>query len=31
MKDAKAQGKACLEGKDYVVRDGDIITFRFKV
>jgi len=29
MKDAKAQGKARLEGKEYEVQDGDVITFRF--
>jgi GTP-binding protein YchF len=28
---AKAQGKQRLEGKDYVVKDGDIISFRFNV
>ncbi len=28
---AKAAGKMRLEGKEYVVRDGDIITFRFNV
>jgi GTP-binding protein YchF len=28
---AKAAGKLRLEGKDYVVRDGDIISFRFNV
>ncbi len=27
----KAAGKICLEGKDYVVQDGDIINFRFNV
>jgi GTP-binding protein YchF len=30
-KDARAAGKLRLEGKDYVVRDGDIIVFRFNV
>ena len=29
MKDAKAHGKVRLEGRDYVVQDGDVITFRF--
>jgi GTP-binding protein YchF len=29
--EAKRQGKIRLEGKEYVVRDGDIITFRFNV
>ena len=31
MKEAKAKGKARLEGKEHVVQDGDIITFRFAV
>lgn len=31
MKDIKAQGKLRLEGKDYIVRGGDIINFRFSV
>ena len=31
MKEARGRGKARLEGKEYVVRDGHIITFRFKV
>ena len=31
MKGAKAAGKVRLEGKTYVVRDGDIIYFRFNV
>ena len=29
MKDAKAHGKVRLEGRDYEVQDGDVITFRF--
>jgi len=28
---AKAAGKFRLEGKDYVVKDGDIISFRFNI
>jgi ribosome-binding ATPase len=28
---AKEHGKVRLEGKDYVVKDGDIIHFRFNV
>jgi len=28
---AKAAGRLRLEGKDYVVRDGDIVSFRFNV
>lgn len=31
MKEAKAKGKVRLEGKDYIVQDGDIINFRFNV
>jgi GTP-binding protein YchF len=31
MKGAKAAGKIRLEGKTYVVQDGDIINFRFNV
>lgn len=31
MKSAKAAGKVRLEGKTYVVQDGDIINFRFNV
>ncbi|HPS53767.1 MAG TPA: DUF933 domain-containing protein, partial [Phycisphaerae bacterium] len=31
MKDVKAAGKMRLEGKTYVVQDGDIINFRFNV
>ena len=29
MKAAKAAGKVRLEGKDYIVQDGDVIYFRF--
>jgi ribosome-binding ATPase YchF (GTP1/OBG family) len=28
---AKALGKIRTEGKDYIVRDGDVIHFRFNV
>ena len=28
---AKEAGKMRLEGKEYVVRDGDVIHFRFNV
>ena len=28
---AKAAGKQRLEGKEYIVQDGDIISFRFNV
>ncbi len=31
MKTVKANGQARLEGKEYTVRDGDIINFRFSV
>ena len=31
MAKAKEQGHVRLEGKEYVVRDGDIILFRFNV
>ena len=30
-KQAKKRGKLRLEGKDYIVRDGDVMTFRFNV
>ncbi|QKV70481.1 redox-regulated ATPase YchF [Streptomyces harbinensis] len=29
--EARAQGKARIEGKDYVMRDGDVVEFRFNV
>jgi hypothetical protein len=29
LKEAKARGKVRMEGKDYVVQDGDVITFHF--
>jgi len=31
MRAAKAAGKVRLEGKNYIVQDGDLITFRFNV
>lgn len=31
VKDAKNAGRMRLEGKEYIVQDGDIITVRFKV
>ncbi len=31
MKAAKAAGRVRLEGKSYIIRDGDMITFRFNV
>ena len=29
--EARARGKARLEGKDYVMKDGDVVEFRFNV
>ncbi len=31
MTDAKAAGKVRMEGKDYVLKDGDVVEFRFNV
>ncbi|HEY4536756.1 MAG TPA: redox-regulated ATPase YchF [Enteractinococcus sp.] len=31
MAEAKAQGKVRLEGKDYLMQDGDVVEFRFNV
>ena len=31
LKEAKAANLLRLEGKDYVVRDGDVLNFRFSV
>ncbi len=31
VKDAKGAGRVRLEGKEYIVQDGDIINFRFNV
>ena len=31
MPDAKAAGKVRMEGKDYVMHDGDVVEFRFNV
>jgi ribosome-binding ATPase YchF (GTP1/OBG family) len=28
---ARTVGKARIEGKDYVMRDGDVVDFRFNV
>ena len=28
---ARAAGKARMEGKEYVMRDGDVVEFRFNV
>ena len=29
--EARAKGKARMEGKDYVMQDGDVVEFRFNV
>ena len=29
--EARAHGKARIEGKDYVMQDGDVVEFRFNV
>ncbi len=31
MQEAKARGKVRIEGKDYVMADGDVVEFRFNV
>lgn len=31
LQEARAKGKARIEGKDYVMRDGDVVEFRFNV
>jgi ribosome-binding ATPase YchF (GTP1/OBG family) len=31
MADAKSLGKVRIEGKDYIMRDGDVVEFRFNV
>ena len=31
MAEAKSQGKVRMEGKDYVMHDGDVVEFRFNV
>jgi ribosome-binding ATPase YchF (GTP1/OBG family) len=31
MAQAKALGKARIEGKDYTMQDGDVVEFRFNV
>ena len=31
MAAARAAGKVRIEGKDYVMRDGDVVEFRFNV
>ena len=31
MAEVKARGKARLEGKDYIVQDGDMLVIRFAI
>ncbi len=31
MAEAKSQGKVRMEGKDYIMQDGDVVEFRFNV
>jgi ribosome-binding ATPase len=31
MTAARAAGKVRIEGKEYVMRDGDVVEFRFNV
>ena len=31
MSAAKAAGKVRMEGKDYIMKDGDVVEFRFNV
>ena len=31
MSEARAKGKLRLEGKEYIVKDGDIINIRFNI
>jgi ribosome-binding ATPase YchF (GTP1/OBG family) len=31
MVDAKAKGKVRMEGKEYIMQDGDVVEFRFNV
>jgi len=31
MQEARSRGKVRMEGKDYVMRDGDVVEFRFNV
>jgi hypothetical protein len=31
MVEARARGKVRIEGKDYVMQDGDVVEFRFNV
>ena len=31
MNDARSKGKVRMEGKEYVMKDGDVVEFRFNV
>ncbi|MCW2504207.1 MAG: hypothetical protein JWO79_2491, partial [Actinomycetia bacterium] len=31
MNEAKSAGKVRIEGKDYIMSDGDVVEFRFNV
>ncbi len=31
MAETKARGKVRMEGKDYIMQDGDVVEFRFNV
>ncbi|NCG02808.1 MAG: DUF933 domain-containing protein, partial [Actinomycetales bacterium] len=31
MSEAKSRGKVRMEGKDYIMADGDVVEFRFNV
>ncbi len=31
MAEAKSRGRVRIEGKDYVMADGDVVEFRFNV
>jgi ribosome-binding ATPase YchF (GTP1/OBG family) len=31
MAEAKARGKVRMEGKEYIMQDGDVVEFRFNV
>jgi ribosome-binding ATPase YchF (GTP1/OBG family) len=31
MSEAKSKGKVRMEGKEYVMADGDVVEFRFNV
>ncbi len=31
MAETKARGKVRMEGKDYIIQNGDVVEFRFNV